>query len=313
MQLPTRKDAPRPVSPLLLTPEGVELLVHEMLDAVLSGTQHITQDEVESWCRRLAAAHHTGLEEHDFSRFDGTLSALLLRMHQLDEDPLFWQNAVAALQQNIGAMLGVSNHPRVLQSAEAVLDRARLEINEESRRHTARKLFWHQDRSDRLSLMTAELLAVSEESEIQTILGNHLEPLMLRQLTLLLFEPDGLDPVGRCRVLLHVSQDPKRLENQFPTRQFPPPDFYCEPYQLVLLPINVNDQVKGCVIFDTPDLEPCGSIVHNLASALRNIALYREAISGRKLAEEANQLKSQFLSMVSHELRTPLNMIVGLS
>jgi AraC-like DNA-binding protein/ActR/RegA family two-component response regulator len=31
------------------------------------------------------------------------------------------------------------------------------------------------------------------------------------------------------------------------------------------------------------------------------------------VAEEANQLKSRFLSMVSHELRTPLNLIVGLS
>jgi signal transduction histidine kinase len=31
------------------------------------------------------------------------------------------------------------------------------------------------------------------------------------------------------------------------------------------------------------------------------------------LAEEANRLKTRFLSTVSHELRTPLNVIVGLS
>jgi len=31
------------------------------------------------------------------------------------------------------------------------------------------------------------------------------------------------------------------------------------------------------------------------------------------MAEEANQLKSSFLSTVSHELRTPLSLIVGLS
>ena len=31
------------------------------------------------------------------------------------------------------------------------------------------------------------------------------------------------------------------------------------------------------------------------------------------MAEEANRLKSRFLSTVSHELRTPLSLIVGLS
>ena len=53
--------------------------------------------------------------------------------------------------------------------------------------------------------------------------------------------------------------------------------------------------------------------MRNLAAALRNSRLYREALEGRRLAEEANQLKSRFLSMVSHELRTPLNLIRGLS
>ncbi len=33
----------------------------------------------------------------------------------------------------------------------------------------------------------------------------------------------------------------------------------------------------------------------------------------RRLAGEANRMKSRFLSTVSYELRTPLNLIVGLS
>ncbi len=44
-----------------------------------------------------------------------------------------------------------------------------------------------------------------------------------------------------------------------------------------------------------------------LADALRALD------EGRRLAQEANQLKSRFLSMVSHELRTPLHLLVGLS
>ena len=46
---------------------------------------------------------------------------------------------------------------------------------------------------------------------------------------------------------------------------------------------------------------------------MRSSQFYRDALAGRKLAEDANQLKSRFLSLVSHELRTPLNLIIGLS
>ena len=42
-----------------------------------------------------------------------------------------------------------------------------------------------------------------------------------------------------------------------------------------------------------------------------NIRLFNEAVEARKAADQANLLKSHFLSMVSHELRTPLALIVG--
>ena len=71
--------------------------------------------------------------------------------------------------------------------------------------------------------------------------------------------------------------------------------------------------LAGYAVFDTGQLEVYGSIVQQLAAALNNAQLYREATEGRRLAEEANQMKSRFLSTVSHELRTPLNLIVGLS
>ena len=69
----------------------------------------------------------------------------------------------------------------------------------------------------------------------------------------------------------------------------------------------------GYVVFDTARLDLYGAITQELATALNSAQLYREATEGRRLAEEANELKSRFLSTVSHELRTPLNLIVGLS
>ncbi len=60
-------------------------------------------------------------------------------------------------------------------------------------------------------------------------------------------------------------------------------------------------------------LEAAAVVVSNLATAMRANALYREALDGRRSAEEASILKGRFLSTVSHELRTPLSVIVGLS
>ena len=65
--------------------------------------------------------------------------------------------------------------------------------------------------------------------------------------------------------------------------------------------------------FGASNLDPCADIVRQLGAALRGVRLYREAVEARQLAEEANRLKSRFLSVVSHELRTPLNLITGLS
>ncbi len=64
----------------------------------------------------------------------------------------------------------------------------------------------------------------------------------------------------------------------------------------------LGSSVKGALLFDERD--------HLLTKTTQ---LYEMAAEGKKLAEEANRLKSRFLSMVSHELRAPLNVISGLS
>ena len=64
----------------------------------------------------------------------------------------------------------------------------------------------------------------------------------------------------------------------------------------------LGSSIKGAVLFDERD--------HLLTKTTQ---LYRQAAAGQRLAEEANRLKSRFLSMVSHELRTPLSLISGLS
>jgi len=102
---------------------------------------------------------------------------------------------------------------------------------------------------------------------------------------------------------------------RFPTREFPPEGLYPpdQAVQLALLPLRIQDKLSGFVAFDAGNLDPCADIVRQLGAALRGVLLYREAVEARQLADEANRLKSRFLSIVSHELRTPLNLITGLS
>ncbi len=92
-----------------------------------------------------------------------------------------------------------------------------------------------------------------------------------------------------------------------------------EPLGYMLLDVEGKEGSNEGDIFD--------ALQRQISSAVKSALLHRdaqtarnEAEAGWKLAEErrfdaeeANQLKSRFLSMVSHELRTPLNVISGLT
>ena len=253
-----------------------------------------------------------GVEQRDLLGFQETLADLLRETAAEGDDTHVWQAAISHLGSELPALFATWGQPATRDLARELLDQARVAISAATLRQRQQFVVDQSWTDGRIGLLTARLLTALDETQVYQILAQHLPEMGIRTAAVALFEAEGEDPVAwssSAHRHLRAAQPTYR----FRTRDYPPAGLGAseQPFSQALLPlVNPRGQL-GYVAFDTTHLELYGAIAQQIAGALNTAQLYREATEGRRLAEEANRMKSRFLSTVSHELRTPLNLIVG--
>ncbi len=310
--------------------DAQQQVAEAMAAAVLSEAQELNPVAAVAHCHRLVAALAVAAEQGNRQGFWQALDAVLEQSPfgqkpsaAGSDDPHLWQAAISVLRERLPDLL---KPPSIVIAADW-LDAARVAISRAMwRRHRLHIMNEHLMR-DRVSLLTTRLLAALSENQAYEILAQHLPEIGVQIAAVALLETEADDPVAwsSLRRLVPPPEDAPLLQSpliRFRSRWFPPPGLLsaetdheeeAELFSLALVPLRGVGKQLGYMVFDSTMLEFYGAIVQQLAAALNMAQLYREATEGRRLAEEANRLKSRFLSMISHELRTPLNIIVGLS
>jgi signal transduction histidine kinase/AraC-like DNA-binding protein/ABC-type sugar transport system substrate-binding protein len=291
-------------------------LVQRMAAAVLAETQALGEDEAIALCEYLVKTFAASVAQDDAAGFQKTLAQVLRQAIDRGDDAHLWQVAISVLRAELPeflAMLPLPASPDVEQRGREILNQARITISAAMRQQHRQVVVNQNWTGDRLGRLAARLLNTLDEAQIYETLAQGLPELGIEIAWVALLDAEGDDPVAwsQLRSVIPLQQQ----EMRFHSREFPPAGLLPaeSPFSLALLPLMGGRGRAGYVALDTAQLELNGAIAQELAAAVNTAQLYREATEGRRLAEEANQMKSRFLSTVSHELRTPLNLIVGLT
>ena len=293
---------------------GKESICKEMASAVFTEARNSPLREIQHETNRFIELFLASVKLKNWKLLLDEIERLFQWTDEKAENPNIWQPASALLLQNLNRFTEFEKDFD-LSCAALFLDRANQELNERIQQQSAHSMVVYKQMMSQLGQLTAEMLSAMSIDQTSEILSHHMPQVGIKNALVALYDSSNDDPTSQGTVLLSAGFEENYTGLHFNPRAFPIAEVYPtgEPLQLTILPLKLDQNQTGFVAFDAPNPELCAAIVHNLGAALRTSQLYQDAVTGRKLAEEANQLKSRFLSMVSHELRTPLSLIVGLS
>jgi signal transduction histidine kinase/DNA-binding LacI/PurR family transcriptional regulator/CheY-like chemotaxis protein len=278
---------------------------------VMNQTQNLTEEKCQSLSQNLVNAFLSGIQSGNNQIFIQMLDETLRLTTTNSDDPHIWQAALSLLEKWSSEQYGTNLAFDSIRNN--LISEGRLKISLQVQRYHSQYVLDERWKASQLSLLTARLLNALDEQQIFDILANYLPSMDINTAILALSEAKEEDLVQTWTIQNLLASD--KHSNETNIQKFPPPNFFMpdSQYQLTLIPVVDPSRQLGFIAFDSEHLDLYGAIVQQLGGALNKARLYRQATEGRRLAEEANRMKSNFLSTISHELRTPLNLIVGLS
>ncbi len=281
-------------------------------DISLDADSAADPEEIRAVRARLTQAFIAGVEQDGPAVLRDAVEAILGQEAQGWDDAVIWQAAFSVVSDDLPALVARWPDDARRVRARRLLEGGRDAVVAGTWQRHRRSVVDQRWTADRLGVLTAQLQAALDEMQVYDVLAHYLPEMGIQFAAVALFGDADDDSTACCHLRTLIPPGQEMLH--FPCREFPPAGLFPagRPFDLALLPlVNPRGQL-GFVAFDTGQLDLYGAIVQQLAAALNTAQLYREATEGRRLAEEANRMKSRFLSTVSHELRTPLNLIVGL-
>ena len=260
-----------------------------------------------------------------------TLEEILRQVVTLGGDITTWQMAVSALRRQILPTL-LDDHQTLIR-AEDLWHQARLLIGERARRARVYQEWLARQRTERLRKINHGLATKASMPDLMNVLAEELPRLGISSCYLALYD-DPSKPTAECRLVLAFDENGRidlgtegrrilsrqlAMGSELPTNK---------PYRMLVAPLYFQDEQLGLAMFTQLHVgdiyeelrDEISITLKSVMLAEQNNRLYQQALEaqkaaqeGRRLAEQADHLKSSFLSMVSHELLTPLVLLVGLS
>jgi signal transduction histidine kinase/DNA-binding LacI/PurR family transcriptional regulator/CheY-like chemotaxis protein len=299
-------------------------LIQSITSAALNENEVFSLTELNYLCQRLIDALILSLRNNDTGPFHNVLQQILQYSSEFSEDISNWQQVISSLMNNQTEIACLLEEELNYDLFIRLMDLARIEISDTSRWHQFNKRVMRDKIAEQIGQMSTQLFSAKQENQIGLVLQENLRYLNYRSAIIGLYEVDESDPYNHLQ-LSYYHADPGKpdIKNiHCLTRNFKLSDIISDAdlFTIILLPIYIENTLAGFIAIETTEFDYCATITRLVGAAYRSARLYQDAEVAQKLAEdrritaeEANKLKSRFLSMVSHELRTPLNLIAGLA